>query len=246
MSTAFDRGVFTSGEYVDFFHPEDTGNPFWKLYRQKRVEVLASARTLLADRSDARVLDIGGGMGRIAVPLAATYDVVLCDVSDAMLDLARAAAAKAPTPTRLHAALVDASQPLPYADESFDLIVCLDLLVHLPDPQAAVCELFRVLKPGGHVIIDNSNSVQVWTRFYPRYVGRRPMRWMRTLRAGGVLPQWAGIVHHYTRSQFLGMLSLAGLAVHEERQYGPAICPKWHLAVASRPADSGLSRRSDR
>jgi|SRR5579859_4725872 len=238
MSASFDRSMFKTGEYVEWFHPEDTSNPFHKIYEQKRVEVISAARNILGNQSAARVLDIGGGMGRIAVPLATTYDVVLCDVSDSMLSLARTAAAKSPTPTRLQTQLVDASQPLPYADESFDLIVCLDLLVHLPDPQAAVCELFRVLKPGGKAIIDNSNSVPLWTLFYPRYVGRRPTRWLRTFRAGGVLPEWAGIVHHHTRAAFLHMLSVASFDVLEERHYGPAICPKWNLAVASRRLDS--------
>jgi ubiquinone/menaquinone biosynthesis C-methylase UbiE len=234
MTAAFDRSIFRNGEYVEFFHPQDTSNPFHKIYEQKRVDVLATAQAILADRTNAQVLDIGGGMGRIAVPLAATYDVTLCDVSEAMLDLAREAAAHSHPATRLRTQMVDASQPLPYADESFDVIVCLDLLVHLPDPQAAVRELFRVLKPGGKAIIDNSNSVALWTLFYPRYVGRRPTRWLRTIRAGGVLPEWAGIVHHHTRGEFLQMLSTAGFSVLEERHYGPAICPKWHLAIATR------------
>jgi ubiquinone/menaquinone biosynthesis C-methylase UbiE len=234
MAVAIDRSVFVTGEYVECFHPEDTGNPFHRLYARKRLEVVATARALLGDRSEARVLDIGGGMGRIAVPLAATYDVTLCDVSEAMLALAHEAAGKAGQPLRLAVQRVDASQPLLYADGTFDLIVCLDLLPHLPDPQAALRELARVLTPGGTAIIDNSNSVPFWTFFYPRYVGRRPSRWWRTLKVGGVLPEWAGIVRHYRHGQFVQMLTAAGFEVREERRYGPWGCPKWHLAVVGR------------
>lgn len=238
MTASFDRTVFSTGEYVEWFHPEDTSNPFHKIYEQKRMEVVAAARHILGDRADACVLDIGGGMGRIAVPLATTYDVILCDVSDSMLKLAQATASASHTPTRLTTQLVDASHTLPYRDGQFDLIVCLDLLVHLPDPQDAVYELFRVLKPGGAIIIDNSNSIPIWTLFYPRYVGRRPTRWLRTFRAGGVLPEWAGMVHHHTRAEFRRMLANAGFEVLEERNYGPRICPKWNLAVGTRRAES--------
>jgi ubiquinone/menaquinone biosynthesis C-methylase UbiE len=150
-----------------------------------------------------------------------------------MLALAQSAAAKAGVVARLTTRLVDAAKPLPFGDSSVDLIVCLDLLVHLPDPAAAVRELHRVLKPTGAAVIDSSNSIPLWTLFYPEYVGRRPSRWLRTWRAGGVLPEWSGIVHHYTHAEFLSMLAQADFAVQEERSYGPAICPKWHLAVAT-------------
>lgn len=234
MTVQFDRSIFKTGEYVDCFHPEDDSNPFRKLYAQKRLDVLNMATTVLGQRADARVLDLGGGMGRIAVPLASEYDVTLSDVSDSMLELARTAGASLPTPIRLRTEVIDASKPLPYADGSFDLIVCLDLLVHLPDPQFAVSEMYRILKPDGVAIIDNSNSVPLWTLFYPRYVGRNPLRWLRTFQAGGVLPQWADIVHHHTRSAFLSMLKTANLVTMEERRYGPVICPKWHLVMARR------------
>ena len=234
MAQPFERNIFTTGEYVEQFHPEDASNPFHRIYERKRQEVIAAARAFLGENAAARVLDVGGGMGRIAAPLATTYDVTLCDVSESMLTLARTAAASAPAGARLTTQLVDASKPLPYADDSFDLVVCLDLLVHLPDPQAAIDEMYRVLKPDGLAIIDNSNSVPLWTLFYPSYVGRRPSRWLRTMRAGGVLPEWAGIVHHHTRGEFLRMLATAGFAVQEERAYGPMICPKWNLAVARR------------
>jgi len=44
-------------------------------------------------------------------------------------------------------------QNLTYADNRFDLIICLHVLEHVPDDKAAISELLRVLKPGGFAII---------------------------------------------------------------------------------------------
>jgi ubiquinone/menaquinone biosynthesis C-methylase UbiE len=237
MSVAHERSIFQTGEYLGYFRPEDRHNPFHRIYAQKRVEVLRLARDLLAGNAAARVLDIGGGMGRIAVPLAEQHRVHLCDISKDMLAEAQAAATAAHIPAgQFSSSTVDASKPLPFEDASFDLIICLDLLVHLPDPQAAVRELYRVLRPGGAALIDASNSVPFWVFCYPRYVGKRPARWLRTLRSGGVLPEWASIVHHMRRKAFLGWLRAAGFVVTGERRYGPLpLLPKWFLAIARKP-----------
>lgn len=42
---------------------------------------------------------------------------------------------------------------LPLPDESFDLVTCQTLLMHLSDPVGAVGEMLRVLKPGGHLLV---------------------------------------------------------------------------------------------
>jgi ubiquinone/menaquinone biosynthesis C-methylase UbiE len=237
MSLSYERTIFQTGEYVQHFQPEERYNPFRRLYSRKRLDVLKIASELLADGPDGQVLDIGGGMGRIALPLAERHQVHLCDISEAMLELARKAAQEAALPPgRLQTSVVDASRPLPFEDGSFDVIICLDLLVHLPDPQAAVRELYRVLRPGGTALIDATNSVPLWALCYPRYVGRRPKRWIQTMRYGGVLPEWAGIVHHMRRSTFLGWLRAAGFAVVGERRYGPVpLLPKWFLAIGRKP-----------
>lgn len=237
MSLSYERSIFQTGEYVDCFQPEESYNPFRHLYAQKRIDVLKIANELLADKPDGRVLDIGGGMGRIAVPLAQRRHVHLCDISEAMLELARKAAQEAAIPPeQLQTSVVDASRPLPFADNSFDLIICLDLLVHLPDPQAAVRELYRVLRPGGAALIDATNSIPLWVFCYPRYVGKRPKRWLQTLRYGGVLPEWASIVHHMRQGTFLGWLRAAGFSLDSKRQYGfVSLLPKWFLAVGRKP-----------
>ena len=42
---------------------------------------------------------------------------------------------------------------IPVGDESFDVVMCTEVLEHVPDPVAALKELNRILKPGGYLII---------------------------------------------------------------------------------------------
>jgi SAM-dependent methyltransferase len=50
---------------------------------------------------------------------------------------------------------------LPLEDESFDTVVSTELLEHVPDPQRALREMFRVLKPTGHLIL---SAPMYWPR----------------------------------------------------------------------------------
>ena len=62
------------------------------------------------------------------------------------------------TPFEYHRA--DA-QKLPFPDASFDVVTCQTVLIHLPDPERALGEMMRVVKPGGIVICaEPSNRAQ--------------------------------------------------------------------------------------
>ena len=221
--------VYVSGSYVEHFQPEGRRNPFRDLYAAKRRKVVAEIERQVP--TGGSVLDLGGGPGRMAVPLAARYRVTLADLSEDMLRIAGADAAAAGTAANLALTQLDAGSPLPFADGAFDAALCVDLLVHLPAPHAALSELHRVLKPGGLLVADVSNREPWWILRYPRALGRRPRQWASAWRAGGVRPEWQGLVRHYRLGEFRAMLRQAGFACEREWHYGPAWCPKWFLAV---------------
>jgi SAM-dependent methyltransferase len=90
-----------------------------------------------------RAIDVGCGTGHHLKDLASRgFDAVGVDASVEMLEEARRA-----NPTaELHRADIGS---LPFADESFDLAICIEVLRYLPDPEPCIRELARVLRPGG-------------------------------------------------------------------------------------------------
>lgn len=51
------------------------------------------------------------------------------------------------------------AQKLPFPDDSFDLTTCQTVLIHLPDPRAAIAEMIRVTRPGGLVAVAEPNNL---------------------------------------------------------------------------------------
>ena len=107
-----------------------------------RFDDLDEEQTLVravAEVHPTRVLDVGCGDGRIA-SLYAAPEVQCVDASPAAVERA--------AERGLDAQLADARE-LPFADGSFDAVTCSHLLSHLPDPDRALAEFARVLRPGG-------------------------------------------------------------------------------------------------
>lgn len=223
---SFGKDIYTTGQYIEYFYPDERRNPFFKIYKRKREETLGIIARYAPLKT---ILDVGGGRGRLSLPLAESkYEVVLTDVSIEMLALAED---KAGLPNHLKLVNADAHQ-LPFPDDSFDLAVGLDLFCHLQKPREALAEFHRVLKENGILVLDSTNSNPLWTLFYPRYLGKNPLNWIRILRFKGVYPGWQRIIRHYPKKKFFAFLDEVGFKVIEDIHYGPKICPKWHLAVS--------------
>lgn len=94
------------------------------------------------------VLDNGCGIGLLFDRLPRAQAVVGLDVSLGMLIRAH---------KRGSALIQGDSMNLPFSDESFDLVIARSLLHHLPDPESGMREMHRVLRPGGQVILADTN-----------------------------------------------------------------------------------------
>lgn len=95
-----------------------------------------------------RILDNGCGMGLLLDKVNAEQ-VVGLDISSEMLRIASRGS---------NQLLLGNSQKLPLRDESFDVAFCRSLLHHLPEPQQAVREMARVLRPGGDIVLVDTNT----------------------------------------------------------------------------------------
>ena len=100
-------------------------------------------------RAGDRVLDVAGGTGNAAVPAAlAGADVIASDLTPELFPAGREFAAR-------HGATVafeeGDAEALPYADESFDVVLSCVGVMFAPHHQRAADELLRVCRPGGRI-----------------------------------------------------------------------------------------------
>jgi SAM-dependent methyltransferase len=138
-------------------------------------------RQILDPREGERILEVGPGTGYYTLDVAEWVKpegtVEILDLQQEMLDHTMRAAGERGlaniTPTRADATA------MPYEDDSFDAAFLVTVLGEIPDQEAALRELARVLRPAGRLVVGEVVGD-------PHYVRLGPMR----LRAGG-----AGLVY---------------------------------------------------
>lgn len=117
------------------------------------------------------LLDVGCAEGRKAEAYAAALGIPLAGVAG--LEANPAYAAEAAKRIKVLAADIERS-PFPVPDESFDLIVCNQVLEHLKDIYRPLRELDRVVKTGGHLLIGVPNLAGLYNRAL-LLAGRQPL-----------------------------------------------------------------------
>jgi ubiquinone/menaquinone biosynthesis C-methylase UbiE len=130
----------------DLFHRHPS--PLVRLVRARRVRAI---HRLLRLRPHHHVLDLGCGAGNILAELDAKRRVGV-DPSEFLLDKARQRLGE-------RAELVRApGEALPFADGTFDRVLCSEVLEHVPDPWGVVAEMRRVLKGSGIAVVTVPNE----------------------------------------------------------------------------------------
>jgi ubiquinone/menaquinone biosynthesis C-methylase UbiE len=182
LAGVFDRAAPTYDAIGDAYHH----------HFARRLVDLAG----IAPGSD--VLDVACGRGAVllaAAPVAGTLTGV--DVSPGMIELARADLQAAGV-SNVDLLVMDAEQ-MDFADASFDVLTAAFVLFFLPDPERAMSEFHRLLRPGGTV------ACSTWAEDDPRWV------WEDDLIAAAGTPQHRAVHRAFDRADdVVELLAAAG------------------------------------
>jgi phosphatidylethanolamine/phosphatidyl-N-methylethanolamine N-methyltransferase len=143
-----------------------------------------------AEQVGGRILEVGVGTGISLPDYSRDNRIFGVDISDAMLDKARERVAE----FRLHHVegleVMDAEH-LAFPDASFDVVMAQYVVTAVPNPEAALDEFARVLKPGGEIVILSRvgaeaglrRTVEHWISPATRKLGfRTEFQWERYVR----------------------------------------------------------------
>ena len=153
-SQHYSYSTYADPKTADGFDARRFGGPIGELIASEQARVLADFAGPLERRT---VLDVGTGTGRAALLLARAGALVTgIDASEEMLRVARARAAEETSAVTF---LAGDAHKLQFPDRSFDVVVCLRVVMHSPEWNAVVKELCRTAKD--RVILDYPSSRSV-------------------------------------------------------------------------------------
>lgn len=110
----------------------------------------------LAPKFPANHLDLGSGNGDLIELMRSQFEISssACDYTDSLMKLADVKV----TVANLN------NDGLPYADQSFDLVTCTEVIEHLEHYRYTLREIYRILKPGGVLVLTTPNILNLKSR----------------------------------------------------------------------------------
>lgn len=109
-----------------------------------------------------KILDLGAGRGAFTQKLYNTgyQNLVACDLFPEVYEFDKVDCKKA-----------DITKSLPFADDSFDVVIAIEVTEHILDHEKFFAEISRILRPDGHLLISTPNILSLKSRFRFLYSG---------------------------------------------------------------------------
>ncbi|HKU68483.1 MAG TPA: class I SAM-dependent methyltransferase [Candidatus Baltobacteraceae bacterium] len=197
-----------SGSLQQFYDAHKTDVP----HVDARLSLVAK---LVGQVGAGSALDVACGRGTLLRTLQTRYPQLALTGADISQDSVEA--------TRrfgLRAEVANVEKALPFADESFDCVVFGEVIEHLVDPDAALQNISRVLKAGGHLILTTPNLASWFNRAFLLF-GIQPIFTETSVHVnlGRIVPalgQWKPTQGHlkvFTKGALLQMLEANGFRV---------------------------------
>ena len=164
----------------------------------------------------ARVLDVGCGGGLLAESLARVHaNVTAIDLAPTMIETARLHALDSGLKIDYR---VDSAEMLAGANAgTFDVLTCMEMLEHVPDPAATVATFAKLVRPGGDVFISTINRnfksfvmAIVGAEYLAKLVPRGTHEYDRLLRPSEIA--------RFARAVHLDVIDIAGLRYDPVRE----------------------------
>ncbi|WIX98755.1 class I SAM-dependent methyltransferase [Amycolatopsis mongoliensis] len=121
--------------------------------------LFGDSREWACEQAAGEVLEVAVGTGLNLAWYPAEVTLTGLDLSSGMLELARSRARDLGRAVTLRQG---SAHELPFAEASFDTVLCTFGLCAIPDPAAAVGEMSRVLRPGGRLILVDHVAASSW------------------------------------------------------------------------------------
>lgn len=136
----------------------------------------------------ARLLEVGSGLGHLVSQLEDTFQTFGIDINHWAVKKSKEVVGKSHLQTA-------SAQELPFADETFNVVIIKHIVEHLPDPARAIREIGRVTEPGGILILATPNLSSLlkpwkgdkWIGYQdPTHISLRPPEeWLSLIREAG-------------------------------------------------------------
>ena len=188
---------------------------FSRLYRMRDLESYAE---FAVSRTPAggSVLDVATGPGYFCTALAklGTFGVTGLDISADLVEIARANA----TREQVEVTFLEADAgSMPFAGDAFDLVFCSWAVKNFQNPVAVLCEMYRVLRPGGRVLIVDVNH-DATGRDWKTYASKIGLKGGTALMMGiAFMIQRSGA---YNREQFEELVTATPLRLESTQTLG--------------------------
>ena len=195
------------------------GNPLQDRFNE---QMMARVMAHLKPRRDALFLDAGCGTGDHAIRIARSgHRCIGIDLSETILKQAQGNVMRAGLQSRI-TLLCQALEELGFADESFDVIYCRGVLMHIPAWDTALTQLCRVLKPSGKLVIMEANQTSVET-VLARLVRHAMTKRSRVLRTPAGFEYWSEVEGH----PFVVRTANTGYLIQQLRRRGIRKIARW-------------------